>query len=444
MTSILYILCPNSQILEATRLKYNRFAWARPLLLPPLSNELPIFENAAYKIIESLRDEWEKADHVGTLSWKFESKISLKALEHDLTNKKLFDFVPFFVNRDRSAVNSGISNHGDDFGRAWSALKEKAGYTADNNEVIETCSNFWMCTPRLMTRYIEWHTALLKFATEERNDLFAANAFYPAGSLTGEKMKLIWGKTYYPMLPFVFERFSAMFFANYENVYFENFLVVSSSLKKIAFLCIGGREDDFIDVKHNVLPFVHHESMMLYVPASKPELEMTCIQKYFKAYKEILYSNDLFFLFTGSIRVSCVFKKVLNVINSPNIPYSDLYYVGFSPLSSDRSMWTYKGLQSFECPSSPETEAIKLNNVVYGGGIAFRKSFYKELEQCDHLEWGTLSEFLWNRKKNTVGIFPQFVLPDSNNCDEMLKFCNPRFYNIRYYMKSNSWNGWRP
>jgi len=436
-------LCPDSQTLEATKLKYNCFAWARPLMLPPLSNELPIFENAAFKIIEDLRDEWEKADHVGTLSWKFESKISLEALEHDFTIKKLFDFVPFFVNRDRSALNSGISYHGDDFGRAWSALKKKAGYTADSNEVVETCSNLWMCTPRLMTQYIKWHAELLKFAIEERSDLFAIDAFYPGGSLNGEKMKQIWGKTYYPLLPFVFERFSAMFFANYQNLYIENFLVVtSSSLKKIAVLCIGGREDNFIDVKLNVLPFVHHESVLLYAPAYKAESEMTCIQKYLTAYKEILQSNDLFFLFTGSLRVSCVFKKVLNLIYSPNIPYSDLYYVGFAPLSSDCSMWSYKGLESFTCPLSPGTESCKLDRVVYGGGIAFRKSFYKELEQSE--EWGTLSDFLWKRKKNTVGLFPQFVVPDSNNSDEMLKFCNPRFLSIEFYKKSNLWCGWIP
>jgi len=443
MKIILYILCPDAQSFEATRLKYNPYSWARPLMLPPLSKELPVFENAAYKLIEALKHEWEEADFVGTLSWKFENKISLQALEHDLIHKKLFDFVSFFFNPDRSAVNSGISHHGDDFGRAWDALKEKAGYTRGDNEVVETCSNFWMCKPILMSQYITWHEKLLRFALEEQYDLFATDAYYPAGSLYGEKMKLVWGKTYYPLLPFVFERFAVMFFANKRNVCFENSLIVTpSSLNKIAVFCLGGREENFIDVKHNVLPFIHHESELHYVSAPTSQLEMNCIRKYLDSCKEKIESasNDWFFIFSGSIRVSCAFKKVLNILNSPNIPHSDLYYLGFSPLSTDCSMWSYNGLESFTCAKCPQTEACKLDRVVYGGGIAFRKSFFDEILQST--EQGTFSHFLWKRTNFTIGIFPQLVVPDTNNNDEMLKFCNPKFNSFRFYMKSNVWTGW--
>jgi hypothetical protein len=459
MKIVLYLLCPDEETLEITKSKYKEINWLYPICMPKLNTVLPIFENAVYKILLELKNQWEFADFVGTLSWNFESKVKLLGIESTLKCKSQYDFVPFWVIRDRSAVNSGISNHGDNFGTAWSYLKYRNRFIniIMNKEVVECGSNYWMCRPYLMVEFIEWHRKNLMFANENF-ELFSSEAFYPAGNMNGTKMIQIWGKPFYPLLPFVFERFNIMFFANHSNCILENSLIVSegncrelcnSTIQKHTLFCIGERNEDFIDIKHNALPFIHHSSNINFT-CSKENEEMQMIRKTLISYTQSNQSNtgndeNLFFLFTSPIRVICVWKRMLMTLNSPITPYSDLYYLGFCPLTDNGTHWNYNNLHVF--PTSPLDESCKLNKVVYGGGIAFRKSMMEEL--LNSTENGSLSDYLWKRKKVSIGIFPQFVVPHVTGTNEycknvMLKFCNPKFTSYQFYNKSLCWNGWLP
>ena len=457
MKIILYVLCPNPEALDLTKQKYKGFEWAFPILMPPLNKDIPIFENKVYELLgeKERQEEWETADFVGTLSWNFEKKISIKSVQDAFENKCNFDFVPFFVHKNRSALNSGISNHGDYFGLAWSYLKERTGLSSHqiHNEVVECASNYWMCRPKFMIDYIAWHRQLLKYA-KEKMDIFSVDAFYPAGKLSKQDLFTIWGKPFYPLLPFVFERFSTMFFANYaiycnnnKPCLIENSLIVPennnntvSTIKRYSIFCVGNRIEDFIDIKHNAYPFIHHDSEMYFKSAS-PQTEMQAIRLLLSAYAEECKVNDMFFLFTGPIRVLCSWKKLIHVLNAPTTPFSDFYYLGFAPLSDDATLWSYNNLITYPCE---EGEACKLNKVVYGGGIAFRKTFWDEL--VTSTDYGTLSDFLWKRKTLSFGIFPQFVIPhyESNEESSLQKFCNPKFSSFNQYCKSIGWYGWLP
>jgi hypothetical protein len=430
---ILYILCPNNETLQQTEQKYKDFKWARPLLLPPLNKDLPVFENSAYEIIDSLRSEWIDKDYVGTLSFRFQEKISLEHLLKKCSDQR-YDYVHFFVNEDRSARNSGISNHGDNFGEAWDVLKANFFPSIRTYEVVECVSNYWMSRPRLMLEFIEWHRTVLAYA--KSCSLFYSEAFYGSGKLSKDELLSIWNKPYYPLLPFVLERFSALFFANHSDCFLEQNIILRTLPKCILF-CLG-TENDFVDVKHNALPFLHNRSKIVYIE-SEPETELSNLRK--SLFRHMNDEFDYTFVFSGQVRVFCAWKRIMSALLCPDTAHSNLYYLGFCPLNQDRSKWSYDNMHVYSSDSKNFWQTCKLTNVVYGGGIAFQhgNKFYEELvlSKSD----GTLSDYLWQRNENSVGIFPQFVLPHKENDTEMLKFCNSRFTSLQWYARSLHWRG---
>jgi hypothetical protein len=426
--SLIYILCPTRDIFLQTQEKYKEFEWARPLLMPPLDKDIPIFENAAYTIIKSLEPEWIGKEYVGTLAYKFEEKISRDDVLLKIGEKK-YDYVHFFVRENRSARNSGISCHGDGFEVAWDLLKNN--FFSRSREVVECASNYWMCRPRLMLEYIKWHEQVLRFA--KSNEIFYKEAFYN-GKLTRDELFNIWGKPYYPFLPFVLERFSVLFFVNHNDCSFEQYLITRKCPKCIL-LCFGEREEDFVDIKHNALPFIHNDSKLVFVHAT-PDTELSSLRATLFTYKNDTF--DFAFVFSGKIRVTCVWKRMMSALLSPQTAHSNLYYIGFSPLNHDLSKWSYDDLHVYSSSSKFNWQTCELSNVVYGGGIAFEHGniFYDELMKTEGD--GTLSHYLWERKGRTVGIFPQLVIPHvrKESQAQVVKFCNSRFSSLEWYVKT--------
>ena len=69
-----------------------------------------------------------------------------------------------------------------------------------------------MTTPELMKRFIDWHInvclpLLLKHS-------FSFNKYNYGGTLTSNDLINIWGKPYYPNIPFILERINLSFFYN--------------------------------------------------------------------------------------------------------------------------------------------------------------------------------------------------------------------------------------
>jgi hypothetical protein len=429
MGSLIYILCPSRDILLKTQEKYKKFEWARPLLMPHLDNDIPIFENAAYTIIKSLEPEWIEKEYVGTLSYKFEEKILLEDVLSKIGEKK-YDYVHFFVREDRSACNSGISCHGDDFEVAWNLLKEN--FSSKSYEIVECASNYWMCRPRFMLEFIKWHCRVVDFA--KSNQVFHKEAFYCVGTLTTSELERIWGKPYYPLLPFVLERFCVMFFVHHKECFFEQNIILRNC-PTCLLVCIGEREKDFVDIKHNSYPFLHNNSKFVFLHAT-PETELSALRETLLKYKDTTF--DFTFIFSGKIRVACSWFRMMSALLSSKTPHSHLYYIGFCPLTHDLSKWSYDNLHVYSSCSKLNWLTCELSNVVYGGGIAFSHGniFYDELLKTKGD--GTLSHYLWERKGRTVGIFPQLVIPHvpSEMQTQVVKFCNSRFNSLEWYVKT--------
>ena len=438
MNSIIYILCPDEEILQNAQLKYSKYEWARFLKLPhphQTKNVIPLFEHAAYAELLKKKNEWQSCTFVGTLSWRFEEKIGVHVVESKLRNNA-YDFVPFFENVERSALNSGTSYHGEIFKEAWNLLLEEAKYDATRNETVECLSSYWACTPRLMMDFCAWHANVLHFAVKYHFELFASDAFYQTGKLSKDELMNLWGRPFYPLLPFVFERFNILFFANNKDCIFPSRLVITRDNRDISahpIFCIG-KKNTFVDIVHNALPFRTHDSQFIFAETDKNETEMQTIRRTLSTYKE---SNDitkesLFFMFTSPVRTMCCWHRMIRVLQSGNVPFSDLYYVGFCPLTKDMQLWSYQS-SNIKVYDTLGGALCKLDKVVYGGGIAFRSSFFEELLHSDSDE--SLSDYLWKRNKPSYGVFPQFVIPDHEN-ESIEKFCNNQYSKVSDYIKT--------
>ena len=69
----IYILCHDQTALESSNFKYSNYYWANPILM---KYQDASFENAFWKQLLEIKDEWINCEMVGTLSSKFDIKIN--------------------------------------------------------------------------------------------------------------------------------------------------------------------------------------------------------------------------------------------------------------------------------------------------------------------------------------------------------------------------------
>jgi hypothetical protein len=72
---IIYVLCYNEKTLEIAKDIYKDYYWARPCII---ENQDITLENAFWKQLLAMSDEWELCEMVGTISWKAYKKINIQ------------------------------------------------------------------------------------------------------------------------------------------------------------------------------------------------------------------------------------------------------------------------------------------------------------------------------------------------------------------------------
>ena len=207
----IYILCYNQEKLEMAVKRYENYYWAYPILM---KYQDFTFENAFWKQLLEIKDEWINCEMVGTLSWKSFQKINLDKINADLINKKYENeyFYPFY-NTNRFVKLNDHSTH-PHFDEIWNYLLTEFDY----NDCIEVNYNYWICKPFHMLKFIEWfhNLALPKLLT---HPLSMTNANYIEGTMNEEELLKLTGYPYYPIAPFLLERFNPCFF--YSEDYFK-------------------------------------------------------------------------------------------------------------------------------------------------------------------------------------------------------------------------------
>jgi hypothetical protein len=212
----LYILCYSEETLAKARNEFLKYHWARPILL---ENQDASFENVFYNQLSKL-DDWQHLDMVGTLSHSAHAKIDVYKVHCYIESGawKVVDYVNFAL-ASPSIDSPSSRTHGPIFMRAWNDLY--ASLEGDDirkwDDTPETLYNFWMCSPGVMMSFIAWQSRVLKYCFS--TPLYMENGNY-SGSMTADDLMRVCGILYYPIMPFVLERFNVLFFAKFKLKFF--------------------------------------------------------------------------------------------------------------------------------------------------------------------------------------------------------------------------------
>ena len=206
---IIYVLAYNTNSYNLAKQHYSKYKWAKPILM---KYQDYTFENAFWKQLLEISDEWEKCDMVGTISYKAYKKIDLKKMNNIIMNKLYYPkkFVSFM--KSKNTLFNDISHSETDFKTLINYMSRSLNNSFDYN--ISYC-NYWMTTPSLMKQFIEWHInkclpILLKHPYSFNNSKYN-------GNLDDSTLLKLCGRPYYPNIPFILERINLLFFINNNN-----------------------------------------------------------------------------------------------------------------------------------------------------------------------------------------------------------------------------------
>lgn len=196
----IYVLCHTDERFEAASKIYGKYYWAVPVRM---KYQDYTFENAFWKQLLEIREEWTNVDMVGVISSSAYKKLKLEKMDK--------------VIRDRTKWTNGYYHFSDTdrpIGNNHPHLLEILTDVCETLKVpMPTASycNYFMCTPAKMTGFIEWYEAFARTAVCE-HPLAMTDAKYKEGALTSSELMSLSGLPYYSHMPFVLERLNKVFF----------------------------------------------------------------------------------------------------------------------------------------------------------------------------------------------------------------------------------------
>ena len=203
---IIYILCHNETKLNESFNIYGGYNWAKPILMKYQDYS---FENAFWKQLYEIQNEWINCIMVGTLSFSSYKKINLNYIDDFIKNKLYlqFSYYNFFnTNNIMPSINTQIHPYFNDI---WNSTINQLKLF----NTTESFCNYWICKPILMIKFINWYLDLLLPLLINNKHIFD-NANYNTSNnlLNEENLIALWGKPFYPNLPFILERINKAFF----------------------------------------------------------------------------------------------------------------------------------------------------------------------------------------------------------------------------------------
>jgi len=210
---VLFILHPPSARHRLSR--FAKYEWAVPLEVPVEPQPLLLMENNAWPLVAQQYHKFKHHKYVGTLSWSAYRKLHLRRLDEFLRSTQIQDGVADYVHfayLGQSALDETARFH-PGFDRAWLRLCEIGG----DPHLPATHYNYWMCKPDLFMGFAQWmqQTVIPKCLTIP--EMFR-DAHYGQGALQPSALVALWGRPYYPLAPFVLERFTLQYFRNHKTL----------------------------------------------------------------------------------------------------------------------------------------------------------------------------------------------------------------------------------
>lgn len=200
----IYVLCHTEEIFKSALTIYNKYRWACPILMKYQDST---FENAFWKQLLEIKEDWVKYYMVGTISAKAYKKIRLSTLDNIINNPRLWSSGYYhFIDTNRNYIYDGRYHP--------NLVKIMEDVSKQLNIKIPTMaySNYFMCSPEKMLKFIPWVTEILIPAVIE-HPLSITDAKYNV-SLSSDECLQKFGIPYYPHTPFVIERLTKSFFTN--------------------------------------------------------------------------------------------------------------------------------------------------------------------------------------------------------------------------------------
>ena len=229
---ILYVLCYDDTSEEQAVRLFTHYPWARVYRIPT-ETQSHLFEGVMYQSeLMKVYDEWKDKKYVGTIAYKFWSKLTppsklytdiwVETCNQVLNNKILtpnsYDFVGFITMRRHF-----FEDHNPNLRKMFETMCNTLfpspcrRFGLSNTKNIDKLSfcffNYWMTTPVHMLRYIaffnqRWIPML------EQNPVVWENSDYKGSTVPPEKLlELSKGRcNYYSLHPFINERLPSMYF----------------------------------------------------------------------------------------------------------------------------------------------------------------------------------------------------------------------------------------
>jgi hypothetical protein len=205
-----YILCASPTILARTIPRYARFPWAKPILM---KYQDVTFENAFWKQMLELYNEWKDCELVGTMSAFAHLKLRLDHVDRFLkriastriaSTRIASTRITYyhFLDKRRPVQSDGHPNLMRIYHDVLRQLQLRPTSSAH--------CNYFVCSPEKMVGFIHWfHERLLPAVLA--HPLAMTNAHY-RGKLKPAQLLALCKVPYYPHVPFVLERMNKCFF----------------------------------------------------------------------------------------------------------------------------------------------------------------------------------------------------------------------------------------
>lgn len=132
------------------------------------------FENAFWKQLLGLFDEWRDCDMVGTLSWKAYTKIDIETVDAIIKNNDLWSSGYYhFFKSDINMYEEKYHPHP----HLLTIIKHTSKILKLDISGKASYCNYWMCTPQYMVDFIPWVSNKL-IPTVKSHDLSMTDALY--------------------------------------------------------------------------------------------------------------------------------------------------------------------------------------------------------------------------------------------------------------------------
>jgi glycosyltransferase involved in cell wall biosynthesis len=208
---IIYILCFNDERYNNALDIYKKYIWAKPILMKYNNFSL---ENAFWKQLLEIENEWNTYEMVGTLSYSAFKKIDLNKIDNIISNRLYFPNSYYhFLSTLNKIPNKNTMSH-PNFGKIWVNFLPKVKLFTSN----EAICNYWMCTPILMKQFLNWYINICEPLLINEEYIFS-NSNYNPPNYSIDIVKL-WGKPYLPHYPFICERLVHTYFVSNFKIVF--------------------------------------------------------------------------------------------------------------------------------------------------------------------------------------------------------------------------------